>query len=158
MLLASCALPGTTPGPVRPTLDAITALGLECDSGVPDNVPSGLSQWHCRGTVDGISDFIILVGGSEAGVAQIDVVSPTDDPAIARAALARVVVATPPISGVSGLATDIDGALQDWDGAQMFLQIRGLNIAAQCQPPSKFGAGQCLITFVGPDPIKPMLR
>jgi len=157
ILLGNPLLPARGPGAVQATLGGAMSLGVACDSGEKDNVPSGLYQWHCRGT-DRVAGFDVLVDGNDAGVAEIDVITPTDDTDVARAAIARVFEAVPPLTSVDGLATYLDQALEGWDGTQLFLGTDGLRIAAECLGPSQFGDGQCLVLFRGPDPIKPMLR
>lgn len=155
--LATRGLVPRPPGAVEPTIDAIVALGLTCGGGLHDNVPSGLSQWHCNGSIDGMAGVGILVGGNDAGVSDIDVVTETDDVATSRAIAGRVVRSTPPLTSIDGLAIRLDDVLRAWDGRQLVAELDPLRISAACVPPSEFGDGQCMIHFVGPDALKPML-
>ncbi len=145
------------PEAVRPTLDAIAALGLQCGSGIPDNVPSGLFQWHCHGSIESTTDVIILVGGNEAGVSALDISTPTDDFASARAVLGPVAARVPPLSGLDGLPAALHEAFRSLSGRQTSIELLGLRVSAWCIPPSEFGDGRCTISFVGPDPLRPML-
>jgi hypothetical protein len=154
---SACALGRSAPAAVQPTLDALTALGLHCGDGIPDNVPSGLSQWHCRAKADGDHGDDVLVNGNNAGIAELDVVTVSDDPAPSRTLLIRVVATTPPLAALDGLAADLNDALIDWAGEQRTVNVRGLTLRAECLAPNQFGPGQCLITITGPNPIKPML-
>lgn len=155
--LASRPLAGRAPGAVQPTVDAIRALGLRCDDGVPDNVPSGLSQWHCRGSLDGTEEVAVLIDGNDAGVTSIDVVTPTDDVVTARAIVERVATATPPLVRIGGLVAHLRQSLGPWDGRQTSLPLGQLQISALCQPPSQLGDGECIILFGGLDPLQPIV-
>jgi len=149
-------LPGKGPGAGQPTIDAAKSLGLQCDSGEKDNVPSGLYQWHCRGT-EAHPALTMLVSGNDEGVAEIDVITPTGDTDRLRIAIGAVARTVPPMSSLDGLATELDRQLVDWDGAQTIVGSRGLRVSLLCDEPSQFGEGQCMAFVVGPDPIKPML-
>src|SRR5215212_11417001 len=83
VLLCGCSPVSRAPAAVRPTLEAVEHLGLRCGDGEPDNVPSGLFQWHCGPAADPGSKAI-LVGGNDSGVSDIVVVSPTNDLNAAR--------------------------------------------------------------------------
>src|SRR5207344_1807642 len=72
-LAAGCDGLSTRPATVQPTLDAIESLGMRCGDGVRDNVPSGLSQWSCTGSLDGASSTLLVDGNAE-GVAGITLV------------------------------------------------------------------------------------
>jgi hypothetical protein len=155
LLLWGCGAASRAPAVVRPTLEAVERLGLPCGDGEPDNVPSGLFQWHC-GPVSDLGSRAILVGGNDAGVSDIDVVSPTNDLAAAREWFVQVIGAVPPLSGVGGLGSALDAALGTWAGQQKSVEFGGVYVTASCVPPSQFGQGDCTATFVGRDPLKPM--
>ena len=157
LLLCGCGGASRAPVAVRPTLEAVERLGLGCGDGELDNVPSGLFQWHC-GAVSDPGSRAILVGGNDVGISDIDVVSPTNDLMDARQWFVRVVGAVPPLSGVEGLGSALDAALASWNGQQQFVEFGGVHVAADCVPPSQFGPGYCIATFVGPDPLKPMVQ
>ena len=135
----------SAPVAVRPTLDAVRALGFTCGDGERDNVPSGLFQWHCHGAIDGAASTI-LVGGNEEGVSNITLVSEdSTDPAIARAGFGRLVASVPPLSTAPVLVD----ALAGWTGAQQRTSVGGVAITGVCD------ATQCLVTV---DPIGDVLR
>jgi hypothetical protein len=156
LMLCGCRGVSRAPGAVRPTLEAVERLGLSCGDGERDNVPSGLFQWHC-GPVSDPGSRAILIGGNDAGVSDIDVVSPRNDLIAARQWFVLVVGVVPPLSGVEGLGAALDAPLATWTGQQQFVEFGGVRVAVDCIPPSQFGEGDCTATFVGPDPLKPII-
>lgn len=146
-LVAGCAGVAAAPAPVRPTLEALRALGLRCGAGVKDNVPSGLYQWSCSGSVGGVP-WWVSVSGNDVGIAEIDLTTPeSTDPGVARAAYARLVAATPPLSRAPALA----GALGGWTGPPQAVELDGVRVWAGCD------ATQCNVFVVtAGDAIKPM--
>ena len=145
--LAACSSAVATPGSVQPTLAAVGGLGYRCGAGVKDNVPSGLYQWSCGGTVGGATTTI-LVDGNEAGVAQVTLV--VDDPRHPAAAIAefgRLVDAAPPLDAAPVLKQAVAG----WAGDPQAWTMGGVRVSGQCD------ATQCLLIVVGTgDPLEPL--
>ena len=125
---AGCISRGTTPVAVRPTLAAIETLGFRCGDGAEDNVPSGLFQWSCGGSIEAARSTV-LVDGNEAGVSAITliVVGPSD-PGIARSAFGRLVDAVPPLSN----APVLKDAVAAWTGGQQDWAVGGVRVFGVC--------------------------
>ena len=145
--VAGCAIGSATPDAVRPTVAAIETIGYRCGDGVKDNVPSGLFQWSCTGTVDGVPSTILVDGNAE-GVAGVTlfVEDPRDPGATARQ-FAHLVEGVPPLN----TAPVLKDTVADWAGAQQAWTVGGIRISAQCD------ATQCLFV-VAPagDAIHPL--
>lgn len=133
-LLAGC---NAAPSGIRPTLDDVEALGFLCDVGIPDNVPSGLTQWHCRGTVRG-HEVSVLVDGKDTGVAGFSLGIDSTDPAIARDEFRRLATGVAPLTAQPNLA----GVLDAWSGAQDPKVVGGARVNGLCD------ATQCIV-FIG---------
>jgi len=139
-LFASVVGCAGTPAAVRPTLAGIVALGYRCGEGMKDNVPSGLFQWDCDGTVDGTVSTV-LVDGNEEGVAGITLfIGESDDPEIARIGFARLVSEVPPLKSAPALADSLGG----WTGRQQSHVVGGVRLFAECE------ATHCIV-IVMPD-------
>jgi len=135
------------PAAIRPTLAGIIALGYRCGEGMKDNVPSGLFQWHCDGTVDGTVSTV-LVDGNQEGVAGITLfINESDDPEIARVGFARLVTGVPPLKAAPALAD----VLRRWPGEQQSTVVGPVRVFAECKPT------YCIV-IVSPagDPLRPM--
>lgn len=126
--LAGCVGAGA-PATVQATLDGVAALGYRCEAGIPDNVPSGLTQWRCSGTVSG-SRATIDVDGNDAGVDGFTLAINGTDPAISRTEFRRFVTAVSPLSAQPGLAA----ALDSWTGAQDPTSVGGVRVNGECDP------------------------
>lgn len=135
ILLTGCN--AAAPSAIRPTLDDVEALGFLCDAGIPDNVPSGLTQWHCRGTVRG-HEVSVLVDGNDAGVAGFDLVIHSTDPAIARDEFRRLVNGVAPLTAQPNLGAALDA----WSGSQHPTVVGGAAVNGLCD------ATQCIV-FIG---------
>ena len=146
-LAAGCIGPGTTPAAVQPTLAAIETLGFRCGDGVKDNVPSGLFQWSCSGSME-TARSTVLVDGNDGGVAGITLfVDNPSDPAVARNGFGRLVDAVPPLSSAPVLKDTVAG----WTGGQQAWTIGGVHVSAQCD------ATQCVVTVMASrDPLSPL--
>jgi hypothetical protein len=147
VLAVGCSGVMGAPARVRPTLVAIGTLGFACGAGIRDNVPSGLSQWSCKGTLDG-AEATILVDGKEEGVTEItlDVLAP-NDPSTARKEFRRLVTEVPPLSS----APDLVDTLADWDGGQRRVTVGGVAVYAECD------STQCVVgAFTDDDPLRPL--
>ena len=146
-LVAGCGGSSTAPAVVRPTLAGIEALGLRCGAGVKDDVPSGLFQWRCTGSLGG-AGATVLVDGNDEGVAGVTLVADgSTDPEVARASFGRLVDAVPPLSTAPILVDQLDG----WTGDQRSTVIGGVRVSALCD------ATQCLIWVMpAADPLRPL--
>jgi hypothetical protein len=141
VIVAACSAPAA----VRPTIDAVRALGFACGDGQRDNVPSGLFQWHCRGAIGG-TPSTVLIGGNDRGVSDITLVSDeSTDPAIARAGFELLVRTLPPLSTRPTLVD----ALAGWSGEQRRTIVGGVAVTGECD------ATQCLVMV---DPVDDVLR
>lgn len=146
LVASGCGVPFSTPGAVEPTLTALERHGFDCDSGEKDMVPSGLFQWHCRGS-DGGVETTVLVNGNDAGVAEIDDVYESTNPVIAIDGFRRLVANVPPLTA----APDLANAIADWTGAQQSVVVRGVRVSAECD------VTQCLIFVSNAEsPIQPL--
>ena len=145
-LVAGCVGVSTAPVAVQPTLAAIAQLGYGCDGGIPDNVPSGLYEWHCERSADGPPTTVLMEGNHE-GVASVTLV--TDDSTdfeAARAEFARLVSQVPPMS----IAPVLGKTLTGWRGEQLRTVIGGVRVFAEC-------ATQCVVIVSGAaNPTRPM--
>jgi hypothetical protein len=146
-LAAGCIGRGTTPAAVQPTLAAIETLGFRCGNGVRDNVPSGLFQWSCSGSMEAARSTV-LVDGNDAGIEGITLfVDDPSHPGVARSGFGRLVDAVPPLSSAQVLKDTVAG----WTGGQQAWTIGGVHIAAQCD------ATQCVVTVLpSRDPLRPL--
>jgi hypothetical protein len=146
-VLAGCAGARSAPPAVQATLVGIDTLGFRCGEGIPDNVPSGLVQWHCQGSVDGFGSTV-LVDGNEEGVAGITmVIDESIDPGVARAGFGRLVDAVPPLNTAPVLVDTLTG----WNGEQQRNVIGGVRVSAECD------ATQCIVDVVSADdPLRPL--
>jgi hypothetical protein len=147
VLAVGCGGATGAPARVRPTLDAIGGLAFACGVGIRDNVPSGLSQWTCEGTIDG-AGATILVDGKEEGVTGItlDILS-SHDTSAAHGGFRRIVVAVPPLSSVPALLH----ALDDWDGQQRRIIVGAIALSAVCD------VTQCIVGLANADdPLRPI--
>src|SRR6187549_3751869 len=125
-LLAGCnAL--SAPTAVRPTLDEVEALGYDCGEGVADNVPSGLFQWKCSGTVAGHRS-IVDVEGDDDGVAGLTLDINSTDPTITRAEFQRLATSVSLVSAEPALV----GALDAWSGVQNPVRIGDARVNGEC--------------------------
>jgi hypothetical protein len=140
LLVAGCA---RAPSAVEPTLVAVEALGMVCGEGNPDNVPSGLVEWHCGATKGGEAAAHLILGvtvdGNSNGVARVwlamdddrmitDGVGTYPGPDRLRAALALVVDRVPPLT----VAPALKDALRDWTGEEIATEIGNARIRAWC--------------------------
>lgn len=143
-LLVGCSAL-TAPVAVRATLEQIEALGYDCGAGVADNVPSGLFEWKCSGSVAG-NRASVDVEGNEDGVAGLTLDVNSIDPAISRSEFRRLVTAVSLLIAHPGLS----GALDTWTGAQDPRSVDGARVNALCD------ATQCIV-FIGfvDAPIQP---
>jgi hypothetical protein len=135
-LLAGCTTV-SAPAAVRPTLIAVEALGYHCDTGVADNVPSGLTQWKCSGSV-AESRASVDVDGNETGVTGLTLDINSVDPEMSRLEFRRLASAVPPLSAQVGLST----ALDTWTGTQDPTHVGGIRVNGLCD------ATQCIV-FIG---------
>ena len=134
-LVAACAAHGSPPAGVASTLTAIEALGPTCGEGTADHVPSGLTEWSCRGEMMRAA-VTVLVDGNDEGVAGVTlVVADSTDPALTTDRFGRLVDAVPPLR----TAPILKEALAGWAGSQRTRVIGGVRISAEC------GASQCLV-------------
>jgi hypothetical protein len=125
-LVAACG--STVPGTVAPTIAALEQLGLDCGDGLKDNVPSGLYQWSCAGTIDD-ERVTVLVDGNDEGVSAVELfIDESTDPALARRLFERLVDAVPPLSTAPILKT----VVADWDGPQRSQVLGGVRVTAMC--------------------------
>jgi hypothetical protein len=131
---------------VQPALIALGQLGYSCDDGVKDNVPSGLSQWHCNRT-GVVPPTSVLVNGNDRGIAEFNIVVDDTDPAHVRQAFAEILAAVPPLSTSPWLADGLDG----WSGPQASRELNGVGVTGLCD------ATQCIV-FVGnaSSPVEPL--
>jgi hypothetical protein len=145
-LVGACA-GAAVPGRVAPTLAEIETLGFDCGDGIKDNVPSGLYQWSCIGTMDD-EHTEILVDGNDEGVNQIDVVVlENGDPGVAGRLFDRLVETVPPFD----TAPVLKDTITDWDGTEWSRAIGGVRISAFC------AATQCSILVMPADgPLRPL--
>lgn len=144
-LLAGC-IASTAPAAVRATLEQVEALGYDCGAGVADNVPSGLTQWRCPGTVAGHT-AVVDVDGNDNGVAGITLAINSTDPAISRTEFRRLTTAVSPLTDQPDLAN----ALDSWTGAQDPKVVGGAEVNGECD------ATQCLVFITSvDDPTKPL--
>jgi hypothetical protein len=106
----------------------MSTLRLACSDPAVDNVPGGLLQWSCRGTVRGAA-LTVLVDGAEAGVFGIVAQVPgATDPATATQVFADLVAAIPP------LAPDLDEIgrwVQRWEGKSQSLESGAAHLQIQ---------------------------
>jgi hypothetical protein len=146
-LAAGCVGQLTTPAAVRPTLEAITSLGFRCGDGHRDNVPSGLLQWSCGGSIDSVRSTV-LVDGNDGGVAGITLlVEAPSDPGVARRGFGRLVDAVPPLS----TAPVLKATVAAWTGPQQMWTVGGVRLSADCDP------SQCIISVLpSGDPLRPL--
>ena len=136
-LLAGCAAAPSAPPAVQPSLAALEALGIGCDAGVEDNVPSGLVQWTCTGSLEG-TGVTVLIEGNDEGVAGVTLVGHSTHPDVARAAFGWLVAAVPPLSTAPILVDQLDG----WTGAQRSMVVGDIRVTALCD------ATQCIVAVV----------
>lgn len=111
--ISACALVSgpSTPDLVRPTLEGWRSIGLSCTGPTKDNVPSGLVQWSCRGTLGDV-ELSGVFDGDDQGLFSLQVVVPAATPPdAASAAFARLVDATPPLDGHE---SEIDAFVAGW--------------------------------------------
>jgi hypothetical protein len=135
-LLGGCDS-ANAPAAIRPTVDQIEAMGYECGSGVPDNVPSGLVAWNCSGSVAG-NRAGVMVEGNDDGVAGITLVIHSNDPGVIRTEFRRLAAAVPPMS----LQPDVDEALDAWTGSPSPMILGGTRVNALCD------VTQCIV-YIG---------
>jgi len=147
VLAAGLAVAGCTgaPSAVQPTLAAVEELGASCSDGQPDNVPSGLVEWHCRTTSGGDWDRQLITGvtidGNEHGVARVVVAMDRDrlfagiggvggdtGPDRLRAALGLMVDRLPLLNVAPALADALDG----WAGEETASEIGHARVQAWC--------------------------
>ena len=147
VLAAGCGGTSGAPSSVKPTLEAIEAVGLKCGTGMKDNVPSGLVQWRCTGSIEGAVGTA-LVDGNDAGVAGVTLATDgSTDPDVARVAFVRLVTAVPPLSSAPVLADQLAG----WTGDQRSTVVGGVRVSAECD------ATQCIVEVVSAtDPLRPL--
>jgi len=115
------------PPAVLPALTSIEQLGYACDNGVKDNVPSGLYQWHCSRTVNGLQSTV-LVNGNDRGIAEFDIDVSATDPALVRSAFSEVLAVVPPLSSAPWLADGLAG----WTGPQANRVVNGVSVTGEC--------------------------
>jgi hypothetical protein len=144
-LASGCA--GQAAPAVQPTLSAIETLGLQCGDAIRDNVPSGLLQWSCAGTLEA-TRASVLVDGNDEGVEGITLT--LDDPhhsGVAVHAFGRLVDAVPPLNTAPTLKDTVAG----WTGGQRAWTVGGVRIWAEC------GAAQCIVGVMpSGDALRPL--
>ena len=147
LALVGCAVGPATPETVRPTIAAIETLGYRCGDGIKDNVPSGLYQWSCNGTIAGVPSTILIDGNSE-GVAGVTlVVEDPRNPGATASQFARLVDAVPPLNRAPALKDSVAG----WAGGEQAWTVGGIRISARCD------ATQCLFIVVpAGDVLRPL--
>ena len=112
-------------------MDAIVTLGLRCSDPSVDNVPSGLLQWSCRGTVRNAS-LTIVVDGDDAGVFEIVAQVPGGtDPALAGQVFTDLIAATPPLAANRD---EIRAWLQAWRGRPQSLDAGTAHLQIEQDP------------------------
>ena len=147
MTSIAAACTASTPGPVVATVAAIEQLGLDCGYAVKDNVPSGLFQWSCAGTIDD-DKVTILVDGNDEGVNAINLVlSQPTDVGRTRRLFERLVDTVPPLNTAPVLKT----LVADWDGTQVSRTLGGIRAAASCD---EFQCG--VLVMPADDPLRPL--
>jgi len=116
LILAGCAALGpATPAAVAPTLDGWRGLGLSCSRPTEDNVPSGLLQWVCRGSLRAAA-FTAVLDGDDKGVFDITAQVPAGTSReTAVAAFVDLVDATTAVAAVRGA---VRSWAEAWDGSQ----------------------------------------
>ena len=124
----------SAPAAIRTTLGEVGALGFECDAGIADNVPSGLTQWRCSGTVSG-KGAVVDVDGNDSGVTGLTLAINSADPAISRAEFRRLATSVSLLKADVGMAS----ALDTWTGAQDPTFVGGAHFNGECD------ATQCLV-------------
>jgi len=125
-LVAGCGAL-SAPEAVRPALRDVEALGYRCEAGEPDNVPSGLFQWRCPGTVDN-APAVVQVIGNDDGVVEVVLSINSVEPKVAREEFRRLADAVTPLSGQPGLSAALDA----WTGAQAPTRIGDVRVNAEC--------------------------
>jgi len=143
-LLAGCnAL--SAPAAVRATLDEVEALRYDCGEGLADNVPSGLFQWKCSGTVAG-HRAIVDVEGNDDGVVGLTLDISSVDPTFTRAEFQRLANSVSLLRAEPGLV----GALDTWSGVQNPVRVGAARVNGECD------ATQCIV-FIGfrDGPVQP---
>jgi len=147
VVLTGCAGVSSAPGTVQPTLAGIDALGFRCGEGQPDNVPSGLFQWICPGSVEG-RDATVLVEGNADGVAGITlVINQSIDADVARRGFHRLVESVPPLNRAPVLIDTLAG----WSGRQQSIVLGGVRVSAECHDT------QCIVMVVNAqDVLRPL--
>lgn len=138
--LAVLGVGGCTPTAIEPTLADVRALGFACGDGVRDNVPSGLSQWHCSGRI-ATKEAAIAVNGSEAGVTEIDLVINSPDPELMRSAFMRVATDVTPLK----VGPALRDALAGWSGQQRTTVVGSARVASECD------TTQCIVEVTSMD-------
>ena len=145
-LAVGCTRAGHGPAAVQPALMALGQLGYACDDGVKDNVPSGLSQWHCNRT-GVVPPTSVLVNGNDRGIAEFNIVVDDADPARVRQAFAEILATVPPLSTAPWLADSLEG----WNGPQASRDLNGVRVTGLCD------ATQCIVFVVtASSPIEPL--
>jgi hypothetical protein len=147
LALAGCASGPATPATVQPTVAAIESLGYRGGDGIEDNVPSGLSQWSCDGTIAGVPSTI-LVDGNADGVAGVTLlVEDPRNPGATANQFARLVDAVPPLNRAPVLKDSVAG----WAGGEQAWTVGAIRISAQCD------ATRCLVGVVpAGDALRPL--
>jgi len=134
------------PAAVQATLEQLNALGYACGPGVADNVPSGLTQWRCPGTVAG-NPAVVDVDGNDNGVAGVTIAINSIDPATSRNEFRRLATALSPLTA----QPDLGSALDNWTGAQDPKFVGGARVNGECY------ATQCLVFITSVDgPTEPL--
>ena len=134
-LAGACSVIGAKgPPAVLPALTSIERLGYGCDNGIKDKVPSGLYQWSCERTVNGLETFV-LVNGNERGIAEFDIGVVATDPALARTTFSELLAVVPPLS----TAPWLEDGLAGWTGPQASRVVNGVSVTGVCD------ATQCLV-------------
>jgi hypothetical protein len=134
------------PPAVLPALTSIERLGYACDSGIKDNVPSGLYQWHCDRTVNGLQTFV-LVNGNDRGIAEFDIGVEATDPALVRNTFSELLVVVPPLN----TAPWLEDGLAAWIGPQASRVVNGVRVTGMCDET------QCIVfVSTAASPLEPL--
>jgi hypothetical protein len=115
------------PPAVLPALTALERLGYVCDYGVKDNVPSGLYQWHCNRSVNGLQTGV-GVNGNDQGIAEFDIDVSDVDPALVRRAFSEMLATVPPLNTAPWLEEGLAG----WTGPQANRVVNGVSVTDLC--------------------------
>lgn len=146
LLVTALVAAGCASAAVQPTLADVQSLGYACGDGIRDNVPSGLSEWHCSGTAGG-RQATINVDGNDGGVAGITLAIDSPDPDVLRAAFQRLATEVAPVK----VAPSVRDALVGWSGQQQSTTLGNARVTSECD------ATQCFVEITSVDgPLQPL--